>query len=83
MKKIVQRQRWCHVKEAFEIDVPDLDWIAEGFPKEERAVLIEFWAIYDGLVRHFLPKAKVQPYVFKGGVRGGMRFNGWGWFSPE
>jgi hypothetical protein len=83
LRKIVRRQRWNSIKEGFEVDVPDLDRIAQGFPKEEQALLMDFWAVYESLVRHFLPKAKVQPYFFKGGVRGGIRLNGWGWFSPE
>jgi len=83
LKKIVSRQRWCHVKESFEIDVPDLDRIAQGFPKEEQTLLMDFWAVYDGLVRHFLPKAKAQPYFCGNGVRAGMRYIGCGWYSPE
>ena len=83
LRKIVCRQRWNSIKEGFEIDVPDLQGIAQGFPKEEQALLMDFWAVYDGLVRHFLPKAKVQAYFTDSNLRGGTRYTGCGWYSPE
>jgi hypothetical protein len=54
--KIIRRQRWNSVKEGFEIDVPNLGAIAQRFPKEEQALLVEFWRLYDALIRHFLSK---------------------------
>jgi hypothetical protein len=83
LRRIVQRQRWNSVKEPFEIDVPDLHEIAKGFPREEQALLMEFWHIYDALVRHFLPKATPRVYFFDGGVRGGVRYHGVAFYTPE
>jgi hypothetical protein len=83
LDKILNRVKWNYVRESFEIDVPDLEAIAQVFPLEERALILEFWQTYYALVQHFLPKAKPVPYVFEKGVMGGMRFHGWGWFSPE
>jgi hypothetical protein len=82
LERIVRRQRWISVREPFEIDVPDLDTIAKGFPREEQALLVEFWKVYDGLVRHFLPKATARVYCFDG-VRAGVRHHGLAWYSPE
>jgi len=81
--KIVRRQRWNSVKEPFEIDVPDFDAIAQRFPREEKALVLDFWMIYDGLIRHFLPKSTPRAYTFENGVRGGIRYHGMAWFSPQ
>lgn len=83
LEKIVRRQRWNSVTEVYQIDVPDLDGIAQCFPREEKALVLAFWAVYGGLVRHFLRKARPQPYFFNNGVRAGSRFHGECWFSPE
>jgi hypothetical protein len=84
LRKIVTRQRWNSVKEPFEIDVPDLNAIAQRFPKEEQSLVLEFWQVYDSLVRHFLPKATPRGYYFDG-VRGGVRYHGMAWYTkaPE
>ena len=71
------------MREPFEIDVPALDTIAQHFPKEEQALLMEFWHIYDAIVRHFLPKATSKVYYFDEGVRGGVRYHGLAWYTPK
>jgi hypothetical protein len=83
LDKIIRRQRWCYIKEVFEIDVPDLQEVAHRFPKEEKVLLLDFSTVHHGLVRHFLPRAKRQPYFFENGRRGGLRFHGLAWYCPE
>ena len=82
LDKILRRRRWNYVREVFELDVPDLEDIARRFPKEERTLLLNFWATYHAVVRHFLPKARPQVYYYNN-VRGGVRFHGWSWFTPD
>jgi hypothetical protein len=83
LEKIVRRQRWNYIKEVFEIDVPDLDTFAVQFPKEEKALLLDFWTIYAALVHHFIPKATQRAYYFDGGKRAGVRHHGMAWYTPE
>lgn len=83
LQNIIRRQRSNSVREPFEIDVPDLHGIAKRFPNEERALVMEFWQVYDALVRHFLPKSTAKVYYYDGGVRGGTRFHGLAWYSRE
>jgi hypothetical protein len=83
LDKIIRRQRWCYVKEVFEIDVPDMEAIARRFPMEEESLVLEFWKTYDALVCHFMPKATGRAYYFDGGVRGGLRYHGLAWYSKH
>jgi hypothetical protein len=84
LEKICTRQKWNYVNEVFEIDVPDLYNIAKSFPKEEQELVMDFWATFHAIVRHFMKKVEPIPYLFKKtGKRGGLRYKGWAWYTQE
>jgi hypothetical protein len=63
--------------------VPDLDGIAQRFPKEENALLMDFWTTFHAIVRHFVKKVEPKPYMLKDGTAGGLRYKGWAWYTKE
>lgn len=85
---IIARGENSH-QERFEIDIPDLWFIAtrtdEGGVRVMRAELREeivtFSMLFQGLVRHFLPRAKSTGYSYDGKTKHGVKYKGIAWVS--
>jgi hypothetical protein len=84
---IVRDKDDCH-KAKFEIAIPDLWLIAtrreDNVPllrKELRDEIATFMVLFQGLVKHFLPRAKSAGYSYDGKTKHGVICRGYAWVS--
>lgn len=84
---IVREKNHCH-RERFEIDIPNLWLIATRkendipvLQKELRDEIETFMVLFQGLVRHFLPRAKSAGYSYDGKTKHGTKYKGYAWIS--
>jgi hypothetical protein len=80
LKMIRKHRPERKVESKFTIEVPCLYHIAESLANDKQCIL-NLWATYDGLAKHFLPDATVESYSVKDIPDAGVRYIGIGWYS--
>lgn len=79
---IMSRERSRNAaQKRFEIDIPELWFIAEKLRKYEREELVRFHVTFQSLVNHFLPNVQAEYYTYDGENIAGVRYKGMAWIS--